>query len=142
MSIVTHILICDPEEVGEPTDSADWASDVPRLDYNGVDNVLLATLWRTLDPEESGAALEGMDLVVWPEANPLVFRLPDDLARRLSLLRADEISPTATRWSEDPDAQLEGLTPDVAEKGLNELSQFAKRAATERRPLVLAIYIP
>jgi hypothetical protein len=77
---ITHILICEPQEIGEPRGSGPRAPSVPRLDYNGVDNVLLATLWRTLlNQKESGAPLEGMEFVVWPNSTPLVFRLPDDL---------------------------------------------------------------
>jgi hypothetical protein len=140
MSLITHILICEPQEIGEPRGSGLWAPNVPRLDYNGVDNVLLATLWRTLNEKESGDSLAGIEFVVWAKSTPLVFRLPDDLTHRLSALSTDEIGPTAQRWAADRDAQLEGLTRDGAEKGLSELVLFAKSAVAQRRPLVLAMY--
>lgn len=140
MSIITHILVCEPLEIGEPQGSGFWAPNLPRLDYNGVDNSLLATLWRALNENESASRLEGMEIVVWPKTKPLVFRLPDDLTDRLAALGADEIVPTARRWAADRGAQMEGLTEDLAEKGLGEMSQFAKRAIMERRPLILAMY--
>jgi hypothetical protein len=140
MSLITHILVCEPQEIGEPQGLGLWAPNLPRLEYNGVDNVLMATLWRTLNEEESGASLAGMEFVVWPKSTPLVFRLPDDLTRRLSALSTDEIGPTAQRWAGDRSAQLEGLTRDLAGKGLSELAMFAKSAVAQRRPLVLAMY--
>jgi hypothetical protein len=140
MSTITHILICEPKEIGEPTGAGLWAPAAPRLDYNGVDNSLLATLWRTLNESEDGRRLEGMEFVVWPKSSPLVFRLPDDLTNRLAALSEDEIAPTAQRWAADRDAQMEGLTVELAEKGLGELSQFAKRALAENRPMALAMY--
>lgn len=140
MSTITHILICDPKEIGEPTGAGLWAPAASRLDYTGVDNVLLATLWRVLNESEDGGRLEGMEFVVWPKSSPLVFRLPDDLTNRLSAFNDDDIAPTAERWAADRDAQMEGLTVELAEKGLGELSQFAKRARAENRPLSLAMY--
>lgn len=140
MSTITHILICEPKEVGEPTGVGLWAPTVPRLDYDGVDNSLLATLWRALNESQDGGRLQGMEFVVWPKSSPLVFRLPDDLTERLAALSGDAITPTAQRWAADQDAQMEGLTLELAEKGLSELSQFAKRARAENRPLALAMY--
>ena len=140
MSLITHILICEPEEIGEPRGSELWAQGVPRLDYNGVDNILLATLWRTLNENESAGSLFGIEFVVWPNAMPLVFRLPDDLTHRLSALSADAIGPTARRWAADRSAQMDGLTSDAAEGGLRELAEFATRAVAQGRPLVVAMY--
>jgi len=114
MSILTHVIICDPVEIGEPVANEIWAPRSSRLEYNGVDNVLLATLWRTLNEGETAASLEGTDLVVWPNAMPMVFRLPDDLTNRLAALDVGQVKSTALR--------------------------FAKQASTEGKPLALAMY--
>ena len=138
--MITHILICDPVSVGKPIAGTVWAPNSPRLDYNGVDNVLLATLWRALNPAQSVSELEGMDLAIWPDAMPLVFKLPDDLTEHLRNTASDGVGIVAQRWATDKDAQLEGLTPEAAVDGLTELSAFARRAWDHKLPLVLAMY--
>ena len=141
MSILTDFIIADPAEVGEPTQEtqARWGRSFPRLEFNGLDNNILAALWRAMDSTKDGLSLDRADTLVWPASSPLVIRLPDDFTQSLANVSAADVRAVATRWAAEEGMDVEGVTVEAAEYVLPQLGDFARRAQSAGKPLLLAI---
>lgn len=136
--MLTHFVIADSADatsiLNAPSHNTRW----PALETNGVDNAMLAALWRAISPNAPTEKLEGDEFIVeQASGGPWVFCLPQELLHPLAEIEDAEFSSIASRWAEQDEPRYANCQADDLEAGLRQLAPLAKQAVAANKSFFL-----